>query len=158
MFFYKPGILVLVLFSFSLMLEPRLVGFCYKGHFNEVPVLFIFTDTKGGVFFFHWENPKAGFAFLGWIPKTDRESIKSTLRVLQIKSKSGFVRFTTSAFFWDKIRKKYFWQAVFHSKMLHNSYCSLTWPSNLTVLFRAITVITRKSKKGALIISSYKIY
>ena len=58
-------------------------------------------------------NPKTDFAVFWVNPKTDHESIKSTLRwILQIKSKSGFLKFTIWAFFWERIWKKYFWQAV----------------------------------------------
>ena len=45
--------------------------------------------------------------------------------ILRIKSKSGFLRFTFTiwAFFWERIWKKYFWQAVFRTRMVHNKCC-----------------------------------
>ena len=82
---------------------------------------------KGCVFL---EKSKSGFqnpkkkndcAFLGAIPKTDHESIKFTfwvgstdqiqIRILEIHHLS---------ILWERIWKKYFWQAVFRTKMAHN--------------------------------------
>ena len=70
--------------------------------------------------------------YFRWNPKTDHESIKSTLQVdssdqIQIR----IFEIHHLSFFWDKIQKKYFWQPVFHAKLVHNS--NRTWPSNWTV-------------------------
>ena len=67
---------------------------------------------------------KHGFCvFWGANPKTDHESIKSTQHsgwILRIKSKSGFLRLAIWTFFWERIWKQYFCQAVFRTKMVHN--------------------------------------
>ena len=71
------------------------------------------------------ENPKKILRIFGEIQKRIMNPrYPHSRRILWIKSKSGFMRFTLciSAFFGRGFEKKYFWQAVFHAKMMHNSY------------------------------------
>ena len=64
-------------------------------------------------------------------------------RILRIESKSGFLRFITSAFFWERIWKKYFWQAVSHAKMVHNSYRH-TWQFSPNVFLAVFLLYDRR--------------
>ena len=76
-----------------------------------------------------------------WISDSKNESwsLKSTLWVeSRIKSKSGFLRFTIWAFFWERIWRKYFWQAVFRTKM----FDFLTDPMLMAPLLWAIGYIS----------------
>ena len=62
-------------------------------------------------------NPKTDFEFFGAYPKTDHESIKSTLRVdysdqIQIR----IFEIHNLSVFLGKDLKNYFWQAVFRKK------------------------------------------
>ena len=57
-------------------------------------------------------NPKTVCAFFCATPKNSRSGW-----IIRIISKSGILRFTIWTFFWERIWKKYFWQAVFRTKM-----------------------------------------
>ena len=70
------------------------------------------SESKNGFCFFFWANPK-----------TDHESIKT-------QGGSGFLRFTIWAFFWERIWKRYFWQAVFQKEKLYAPEAVHVWHSN----------------------------
>ena len=103
--------------------------------------------NSGGVFFYRkirkriLEIQKRIFRFFGEIQKRIMNpKYPHSRRILRIKSKSGFLRFTTSVFFRERIGKKYFWQAVFHEKIIHNSYRTGQFSPNvfLAPFYRAI--------------------
>ena len=75
-------------------------------------------------------NPQTDFAFFEGIQTPYSRGI------LRIKSKSGVLRFTTSAFFLGKDLKKVLLTSGFPWKMIHNSY--RTWQFRPNVFFRAI--------------------
>ena len=59
-------------------------------------------------------------------------------RILRIKSKSGFSRFTIWASFWDRIWKKYFWQAVLPKKKWYATEAVHVWHCNWTYVGGAL--------------------
>ena len=59
-------------------------------------------------------------------------------RILRIKSKWGFSRFTIWASFWDWIWKKYFWRAVFRKKKWYATEVVHVWHSNWTYVGGAL--------------------
>ena len=59
-------------------------------------------------------------------------------RILRIKSKSGFSRFTIWASFWDRIWKKYFWQAVLRKKKWYATEAVHVWHCNWTYVGGAL--------------------
>ena len=113
---------------------PSSLALCYYSvpqlheHLNE-------NNYTWGAFF--WENPNAGFriqkrilrVFLGK-SKNGSWIHKNSGWILRIKYISGFLKFTIWAFFWERIWKKYFWQAVFQKEKLYASEAVHIWHSN----------------------------
>ena len=100
----------ILLLIFDMIFPAKITGVIYKYAYCFQTLKTMATLVKGCVF---------GEIQI-WISDSKNESwsLKSTLWVeSRIKSKSGFLRFTIWAFFWERIWRKYFSQAVFWTKM-----------------------------------------
>ena len=98
-------------------------------------VAFLSGKSKSG-----FPNPKTDFAFWGGqIQKRLMNPLNpDSGRILRIKSKSGFSRFTIWASFWDRIWKKYFWQAVPRKKKWYATEAVHVWHCNWTYVGGAL--------------------
>ena len=118
---------------------------CMSGSFM---IFFIFKAGCGGLggLRFCRENPNPDFRiqkrilrFWGANPKTIMNPLNpDSGRILRIKPKSGFLRFTIWASFWDWIWKKYFWRAVFRKKKWYATGAVHVWHSNWTYVGGAL--------------------
>ena len=125
--------------------------FLYRDDACQVHLWFFLSSRRGGVgggggcvfvgkIQIRISESKNGFCvFWGQIQKRLMNPLNpDSGRILRIKSKSGFSRFTIWASFWDRIWKKYFWQAVLPKKKWYATEAVHVWHCNWTYVGGAL--------------------